>query len=107
MTLVAALAVGAFCALLTGHLVGRPVELRSAAHTPAPRYENTTDPEHEASAPWEEFTGAERAFHRLIPRATSADGSLMPSSPAPCAIVIAPAWRRRQQKAKGCVSGCG
>ncbi len=29
MTLVAALAVGAFCALLTGHLVGRPVELRS------------------------------------------------------------------------------
>jgi tight adherence protein B len=31
VTLVAALAVGAFCALLAGHLVGRPVELRSWA----------------------------------------------------------------------------
>jgi tight adherence protein B len=32
VTLLAALAVGAFCALVTGHLVGRPVELRRWAY---------------------------------------------------------------------------
>jgi tight adherence protein B len=36
VSLLAALAVGAFCVLLAGHLVGQPVELRRWSPTPAP-----------------------------------------------------------------------
>ena len=41
----------------------RPVELRNAAAGGERRYENTTDPEREADAPWQAFTGADGPFH--------------------------------------------
>ena len=43
--------------------LGRPVELRDAATAGERRYENTTDPEREADAPWQAFTGADGPFH--------------------------------------------
>ena len=43
--------------------LGRPVELRDAATGGERRYENTTDPEREADAPWQAFTGADGPFH--------------------------------------------
>ncbi|MBA2523691.1 MAG: MOSC N-terminal beta barrel domain-containing protein [Solirubrobacterales bacterium] len=43
--------------------LGRPVELRDASKTGVRRYENTTDPEHEETAPWQAFEGAGGRFH--------------------------------------------
>jgi uncharacterized protein YcbX len=43
--------------------LGRPVELRDVAAGGNRRYEDTTDPEREADAPWQEFTGADGPFH--------------------------------------------
>ena len=43
--------------------LGRPVHLRSVETEGARRFENPSDAEHELTAPWDLFTGAQGAFH--------------------------------------------